>query len=56
MGSHAARHAPVCTQVVLFSDLHGHSRKENVFSYGCAKVGVALPECAGSGPEQPANQ
>ncbi|KAF5841003.1 hypothetical protein DUNSADRAFT_14859 [Dunaliella salina] len=25
------------TQVVLFSDFHGHSRKPNIFSYGCGK-------------------
>jgi hypothetical protein len=30
--------APVChdAQVVLFCDLHGHSRRFNVFTYGCA--------------------
>jgi len=29
-------------QVVLFSDLHGHSRKTNIFAYGCSKVGRPL--------------
>ena len=30
-------------EIVLFVDLHGHSRKHNIFCYGCEpKVGLTL--------------
>lgn len=25
----------LCVQVILYVDLHGHSRKQNIFIYGC---------------------
>ena len=28
--------------LALFVDLHGHSRKQNVFMYGCSERGSAL--------------
>lgn len=33
----------ICVQPFLFVDLHGHSRKKNVFLYGCSPTQSWLP-------------
>lgn len=53
---------PSWLQVVMFCDLHGHSRKKDVFIYGCEKktkdmvpqwFGCPVPGSVGGAPNVP---
>ncbi|GBG87835.1 hypothetical protein CBR_g45991 [Chara braunii] len=40
-------------EVVLICDLHGHSRKKNIFLYGCENSSSKIPLFGGTAPSEP---